>query len=222
MRGEASARSATSKRPQRKRTCNRSSIHVSWNPNVRVQTNRTGFCRGHYQKLYDGENKLGLGLVVHTHLQHILPRVGAALDAMARAANGRKARELLPAAAAPLAALRDSCFICELLSADMQRYAFTVLYLWSRDAGFSDVFRASRGFCIPHFLVILDEASKSLKADGMAGWLAETTPLMKASLDRLEKELHAFTQLHQAGNSNPGTDAEKTALRRTLQKLTGC
>jgi hypothetical protein len=188
-------------------------------PNVRVLTNRMGFCPGHYRKLYDGENKLGLSLVVHTHLQHILPQIGAALDGVVKAANGRNAREHLAAAAGPIAALRDSCFICDLLAADMERYAFTVLYLWDRDPEFSAVFRASRGFCIPHFMLILNQASTSMRADRLRGWLAETIPLMRGSLERLEGELHAFTQLHQAGNASPGTDAERTALGRTLQKL---
>lgn len=190
-------------------------------PNVRVQTNRTGFCPGHFRKLYDGENKLGLSLVVHTHLQHIRPHIAEAMDALLEAADGRRPREQLAAAAAPMAALRDACFICGLLDADRQRYAFTVLYLWSRDPGFSAAFRASRGFCIPHFLAVLDEASKSMKADRIKGWLAETIPLMKSSLELLEEDLGAFTQLHQAGNASPGTDAERTALARSLQKLAG-
>ena len=190
-------------------------------PSVRVQTNRTGFCRGHYQKLYDGENKLGLSLVVHTHLKHIIPQITAALDGIAKAADGRTAKENLPSAAAPIAALCGSCFICDLLASDMQRYAFTVLYLWNRDPEFASVFRASRGFCIPHFMAMLHEASKSLKADRTTGWLAETIPLMKTSLGRLEEELLAFTQLHQAENASPGTDTERTALGRTVQKLAG-
>ena len=190
-------------------------------PNVRVQTNRMGFCPAHFRKLYDGENKLGLGLVVHTHLRHILPQISSALDAVATAADGRRAKEHLPAAAAPIAAVLDSCFICGLLHADTERYAFTVLYLLAKDPEFLGVFRGSRGFCIPHFMVMLNAASSSLRADQVKGWLAETIPLMKGSLERLEEELQAFTQLHQAGNASPGTDAERTALGRTLQKLAG-
>jgi Family of unknown function (DUF6062) len=190
-------------------------------PNVRVQTNTKGFCPAHYRKLYDGENKLGLGLVVHTRLQHVTALVSASLDAMAKAADGRRPKQQLAAAAAPIAALRGSCFICDLLSVDMQRYSFTVLYLWSRDAEFNTVYRASNGFCVPHFMAAFDEASRSLHADRLRAWLGDTIPLMKGSLERLERELLAFTQLHQAGNTSPGTDAEKTALGRTLQKLAG-
>jgi hypothetical protein len=190
-------------------------------PNVRVQTNTAGFCTRHYRKLYDGENKLGLSLVVHTRLQHVIPRIGIALEALVKAVEGRRPKEQLAAAAAPIAALRDSCFICDLLTSDMERYAFTILYLWSRDPEFPAIYRVSRGFCIPHFVVMLNEASKSMRADRIKAWLAETIPLMKGSLERLEGELHAFTQLHQAGNAGHGTDAVRTALGRTLQKLAG-
>ena len=190
-------------------------------PNVRVQTNRKGFCPTHYRKLYEGENKLGLALVVHTRLQHVVELVDACLDAMGKAAEGRNPKRQLAAAAAPIAALRGSCFICDLLSADMQRYAFTVLYLWSRDTGFNAVYRGSNGFCVPHFTAVFDEAFRSLRPDRLRAWLGDTIPLMKGSLGRLEGELLAFTQLHQAGNTSPGTGAEKTALGRTLQKLAG-
>jgi hypothetical protein len=44
---------------------------------------------------------------------------------------------------------------------------------------------------------------------------------MKESLRGLEGDLHSFTQLHQAGSTSMGSGAEKSALRRTLQKLAG-
>ncbi|MGO9308387.1 MAG: DUF6062 family protein [Spirochaetia bacterium] len=190
-------------------------------PNVRVQTNRQGFCPAHCRKLYDGENKLGLGLVVHTRLQQILPEISALLDDLDRAAGGRRRKDRVDAASARLAALRDSCFICALLREDTERYIATILYLWSRDPEFSAVFRSSRGFCVPHFASVLDRASKSMRADGFRRWLAETIPLMKGSLERLERDLHAFTQLHQADNASLGTDAVRSALARTLQKIAG-
>jgi hypothetical protein len=190
-------------------------------PNVRVQTNRQGFCPAHFRMLYDGENKLGLGLVVHTHLQQILPEIGALLDGLVRAAEGRRLKDRVGAAAARLESLRHSCFICGLLREDTERYVFTILYLWSRDPGFSAVFRASSGFCIPHFVTVLDRASKSMRADRFRRWLTEAIPLMKGSLAGVEKDLCAFTQLHQADNAGLGTDAVRSALARTLQKIAG-
>ena len=39
-------------------------------PDVRVSTNTTGFCGQHLKKMYGKEiNRLGLGLMLHTHMQ---------------------------------------------------------------------------------------------------------------------------------------------------------
>ncbi len=190
-------------------------------PTVRVKTNEVGFCHRHLEKLYHGENKLGLGLVMLTHVQKKLPELRSALEAAVRAAAGRdvtrKVRETIDA----LAAYEGSCFICGLLSQDLERYAWTILYLWRKDPEFPAVLRASRGFCLPHFSVVLKAAAASLRADRLSQWLREVVPLLTGSLEELGSDLVAFTQLAQAGNASLGSDRERSALVRTLQKLSG-
>lgn len=203
-------------------------------PNVRVKTNASGFCPDHYRKLYAGENKLGLALVVHTHLLEQLPRLAAVFQGSARparrgrerglrgrsgtGAGGTAARGTAPDA---ISTLVDSCFLCDLLREDMQRYCFTILYLWAKDPGFPPVFRSSRGFCLPHFRDMCAEAQRSLRPDRREAWLHEASALMAESFTRLEKDLLAFTQLFRDSNRGLGSDAERTALARTLQKLAG-
>ena len=191
-------------------------------PNVRVKTNDTGFCPIHYRKLYEGENKLGVGLMVHTHLQEKLPLIQSALESMRTgAAAGRKGVGRLDQAAASLASLHDRCFICDLLRSDMDRYAFTILYLWKKDAEFLPTFRSSRGFCLPHFLVVLGTAREMLRPDRLERWLDDCIPLMTASLQVLAEDLLSFTRLHHDANRSLGTESERTALARALQKLAG-
>ena len=187
-------------------------------PSVRVKTNESGFCPDHYHKLYARENKLGLGLVVHTHLQKKLPELRAAFQAMRTA--GRKGGKIDDAAAS-LSRLQETCFICDLLEGDLDRYAFTILYLWSKDADFMPIFRSSRGFCLVHFLSILAKARTMLKADRLQRWLEDAVSLMKENFERLDRDLEAFTQLHHDAHRGLGTEEERTALARTLQKLAG-
>ncbi len=190
-------------------------------PNVRVQTNAVGFCPDHYGKLYRAEDKLGLGLVVHTHLQQQIPQIRAALKTIATAGRSRQTRRGTAEAEAALAALRDRCFICDMLRADGERYAFTILYLWSKDAEFPARFRASRGFCMGHFLQMLAAARRLLRADRARHWIEEAAALQIESLEGLEKDLFAFTQLSRSENKSLGSETERTALGRTLQKLAG-
>ena len=188
-------------------------------PNVRVQTNETGFCPDHYRKLYGRENKLGLALVVHTHLARQAPALQAAFGAAAQ--GGKRGKPGGEQAAAMIRKLQEACFLCDLLRADRDRYCFTILYLWNKDPEFLPVFRASRGFCLPHFADMCDASQSHLRPERRERWMAETTALMAAALRRLEKEVLAFTQLHRDTNPGQGTEEERSALSRTLQKLAG-
>ncbi len=190
-------------------------------PDVRLRTNREGFCAEHLRRLYAGENRLGLGLTAHTRLQHILPEAIGALEEAARAGGGRQARAAAERAASRLSSLASTCYVCGLLGQDRERWIFTILYLWARDSEFPAVFRASRGFCIPHFQAMTEAAARSLKPDRLRGWLADSAIVLRRSLEGLDKDLQAFTQLHQATNPSLGTEEERTALSRTLQKLAG-
>lgn len=189
-------------------------------PEVRVRTNREGFCAEHFRRLYAGENKLGLGLTAHTRLLHLLPEAVGALEEAARA-TGREASRAAERAAARLSSLGSTCYVCGMLAQDQERWIFTILYLWGKDPDFPAVYRASRGFCIPHFQAMTAAAARSLRPDRLRGWLADSAILLRRSLEALDKDLHAFTQLHQAANAGLGTEEERTALVRTLQKLAG-
>jgi hypothetical protein len=189
-------------------------------PTVRVATNAAGFCPDHYRKLYERENKLGLGLIVHTHLQEKLPELRAAFEAL-KAGAGRRGKARMDDAASFLARLRDRCFICDLLGKDLDRYAFTILYLWSKDPEFAPRFRSSRGFCLGHFCAMVATGRVMLRAERLERWLGDVVPLMTGSMEQLERDLLAFTQLHHDANRSLGTSAERTALGRTLQKLAG-
>ena len=42
---------------------------------IRLTTDKIGFCAHHMQMMYDFENRLGLGLILNTHMQNIIKNV---------------------------------------------------------------------------------------------------------------------------------------------------
>ncbi len=196
-------------------------------PTVRVKTNESGFCTAHYKRLYRGENKLGLGLVLHTHLQTWLPRLRAGLaEASAPEEKTRKRRKdgdgPLDGLMEILGGLRDSCFICSMLDMDLDRYIETILYLRKEDGGFRETLLASRGFCLEHFRAVVSKARTGLRGQDLSRFMEDLAPIMIRSLEGLERDLLNFTQLFQDANRSLGTEEERTALLRTVQKLAGC
>ena len=196
-------------------------------PSVRVKTNALGFCPDHYRKLYQGDNKLGLSLMVHTHLKEKLPELRSALEALRerQGAPQRRPKGELAARMAALAEslerLRNSCFLCEMLQTDLDRYVFTIVYLWRGDAEFLPGFRASRGFCLKHFAAVAAHAQEALRGEELTRFLDDVVPLMVTSLQKLEADLFGFTQLFHDANRSLGGEDERTALLRALQKLSG-
>jgi len=202
-------------------------------PEVRVGTNRSGFCPEHYERLYRGEGKLGLGLMVHTHLAELLPSLRRELQAALTQALGKapgllarlRARRADSAAGGLAARLRhlvSRCYICDMLARDLEHFCFTVLYLWQRDAAFPGTLRASRGFCLSHYAALLHKAERMLRPEELRGWLGDTVPLEIQSLERLEQEVLSFTQsYHHTARGSPRDAEERTALSRAVQKLSG-
>jgi len=185
---------------------------------ARVLTNEKGFCPEHTQRLYRGHNPLGLAVMTQTHLQHQAAALRSALAA-ARAPDRRGAG---PAALADLIAdLRDRCQICSMLAADLERWAFTIVYLWRRDPEFPPRLAASRGFCLVHLRAVVLAARDSLGPADRGRFLADATALAEAGLARFEAELADFIGLFQHTEPGVGTEEQRTALARTLQFLTG-
>lgn len=199
-------------------------------PEARVLTNRKGFCPEHTQRLYRGHNPLGLAVMTRTHLSEQVPALRAALAAAAKQnrTTGRRIRRPGPrqrdgveALASSIEDLRDRCQVCDMLAADRDRWAYTIVYLWRRDPDFPGRMAASRGFCLDHLRTVALAAREHLGAAGLERFLALVAPQAAAKLDRLEAELAGFTQLFQHSTPGQGTEEQRTALARTLQVLAG-
>ena len=198
-------------------------------PEARVLTNEKGFCPEHTLRLYRGHNPLGLAAMTHTHLQRQVPALRKALAA-ART-PGRRSRGLrghrggtgdsLDVLAGLIAELRDRCQVCDMLAADRDRWAYTIVYLWKHDPGFPPRMADSRGFCLEHLRVVALSARDQLGVGELSEFLALVLPQAEAALGRLEAEVLDFTQLFQHSESGQGTEEQRSALARALQVLSG-
>jgi hypothetical protein len=185
---------------------------------ARELTNEKGFCPEHTLRLYRGHDPLGLALMTHTHLRHQAPALRAAF-AEARTPGRRQAG--LRALADRLARLRDRCQVCDMLAADLERWSFTIVYLWKHDPEFPPRLAGSRGFCLDHLRTVVLAGADQLGSVDLERFLAEVLPLAEAGLARLEAEVLDFTQLFQHSVPGTGTEEQRTALSRTLQFLAG-
>ncbi len=216
-------------------------------PDCRIDTNRRGFCRRHFELLYNRqENRLGLALETDTHLKEKLGELKEASKAAIDAGNTKRASGGVlgslsgmfsakgnassksssgnPATAGLielLTGIEDSCTVCSRLEHTMERYYDVIMYLWSKETDFRRLFSGKKGFCLAHFKQLLLASDKYLNGDERSQFQSLLVRQQLENLERLEQELDWFTKKFDYRNNDAPWGNSKDALPRGIQKLKG-
>lgn len=177
-------------------------------PDYRVRVNERGFCNKHLVKLYDGNNKLGLALQLHTRTEHIIK----CIDVPRNAKQARKLAERLEKTA-------NTCVICDEVDEVMNRYYYTVAQMYLAEAAFPEVFTASYGFCMPHFIELLKMVSYAGKKQE-----AYAAALTRKQIDTLRKndaDLERFTKRFDYRSTDKFSGGTDDAIAVAINKLKG-
>lgn len=183
-------------------------------PDVRVEVNAKGFCASHFSKMIGMKNRLGLALMTHTHLQATIK----GLSAPAAQKAGLFAKKTAYSADGHP---DDTCVLCERLDNTMDRYLYTVLYLWKTDADFQRAFSGSKGVCLPHYQALCCMALRELDAARAKAFVDFLYALQKENMERIEKELSWFTLKFDYRNADKPWGDSKDSLERAINKLRG-
>ena len=185
-------------------------------PDVRVQTNEIGVCQKHQQMMFQIGNRLPHALLMDTRAEKVLTK----LDKIkAQAARGRdvNVKQLV----GNLRALYDRCIVCETINTHMQRYIYSLLYLWKTDTKFKQKFSESKGLCIPHAADLIEASEKHLNAQQRREFTAQCLTLLYDPLAEDETDLKWFTQKFDYKNKDKSWGNSKNAIERTVNRLRG-
>ena len=191
-------------------------------PERRVEVNKTGFCPQHIHKLFATEkNRHGLGLISHTHFREIVETQRKRHRLLGGVSGGGRAKKAAAAYVEYLAKRETACLICDRLDYTLNRYTFTIVYLWQHKEDFEKKFADSKGFCLHHLPYLLRMADNCLGGRQCSAFLAEIVRLQEESYERLDGELLWYTQKFDYQNSEKPWGSSKDALHRVLQKISG-
>ena len=188
---------------------------------VRGATNEQGFCKTHLRMLYEKGNSLGLALMMHSHLKHRISQLDELSDGPVKKGWFSKKQ----AEGSESAALREkwnsSCFICDRMNGFFRHYLATYFYLWKKDPAFQDVFKNGKGYCLDHYLMLLDSAANYLSGASLEEFLSVLKAQEKENLTRVADELEWFTLKFDYRYTDKPWGNSKDALPRTILKVNG-
>ena len=155
-------------------------------PDIRLETNRLGFCGRHGNMLLAMKNRLPLALTLQTRLRAVRELLAAPGEG-GRALFGKKSAQ-----EDPLFSCADDCFICRRISAFDERIISNTVYLWQSDTDFREKFRQQQFFCLGHASSLLRCASVTFSKQKYVDFRADVTELCLRYADALDASLTGF------------------------------
>lgn len=174
-------------------------------PDVRIMTNRIGFCHDHLEYMSSKKGGLPIALMLETHLDEIAQKAFGSVHK-----DGKNVSPFL-----------KSCFICEKVQWGMTRMIETIYITFEKDKDFREMFLSQDTFCLPHFERLMSGVPKSRLKKYRSEFCKGLTEITYKNLDKIKNDLKHYASMFDYRNSGPDADwgDSKTAIERALKFL---
>lgn len=193
---------------------------------IREQTDREGFCRYHFQKMFQYGNTLGNAWILKTHyvkmgkelsneVKHFKPVKLSFMDKL------KRSKEVNNSMSAWCLEKQRSCFICRQYEDTYARYLDTFFFMYKKDPDFVKKVADSKGFCIVHFGDLCQTAVEKLSEKQQKEFFDMVFPLMEQNLARIGEDVSWMVEKFDYRNHDADWKNSKDAIQRGMQKLKG-
>ncbi len=182
-------------------------------PDIRIRTNEEGFCHEHFRKMLGRKRKLGMGLILESHLSEVKGRIGKhASDLLLKPGTAQlKALDML----------EHSCYVCGRIERNLTAMTATAVYLWQTDDAFRKTFGAQPYFCLPHYRAMVEYASKKLPKKLYADFYREASAIVNAYIEALGGDVSWFCKKFDYSHEDEPWYNSKDSVERAILFLCG-
>lgn len=166
-------------------------------PDIRMETNRLGFCTGHFEMMLGQKNRLSLALMLESLLGEL--RKNGYRDILAKA-------EAKPRKRAGMKTINDTCFVCSQIEQAMDGMINTVLRQWAKDESFKTLFSEQQYICLPHAEKLLTAGHDTLSKKEYPAFKAMVISLLDRHLEAVGGDVSHFCRMFDYRNAGPDAD----------------
>lgn len=193
---------------------------------IRDMTDKAGFCRPHFQKMFDYGNTLGNAWILKTHYKQMIREMKNEFKAFKPGKMSFKER-LMGSEGGENSIVnwtnqkKESCYICKNNRETYARYLDTFFYLLRQDPDFVTKVKNGKGFCIPHFGDLCKAATSKLSEKEQKEFYDMMFPLMESNMERLFEDVAWMVEKFDYVNKDADWKNSRDAIQRGMQKLKG-
>ena len=187
---------------------------------VRMVTDRAGFCPTHAKELYRQQNRLGLALILKTHMDRTIKELEQLSKGPVIGGGLFKKKSDAPVVEY-IKKLNCSCFVCERVEGVFKRYIATVFYLFEKESDFRQKLAECKGFCNEHYALLYEQAPQYLSGKKLTEFIEMLNDVYLTNMKRVRDDLEWFTDKFDYRNADAPWKNSKDALPRTILKTNG-
>ena len=195
---------------------------------IRDMTDREGFCRAHFKKMFDYGNSLGNAWILKTLYMRHLEEMDKEFKNFKPDSVGKSSRLFGKSKPSGNNSIiewinkrESTCFICTSVQNTFQAYMKTLFKRYRSDGEFRKQIASSKGFCIDHFKVLCEGADSMLSDKERADFYDVMLPLMRENINRVYEDVAWFVEKYDYKNRDADWKNSKDAIQRGMQKLRG-
>lgn len=181
-------------------------------PDVRMETNKLGFCKTHFEQMRACKNRLSLALMLQSHLQdmqkHIFTRK--------KMFEGKTAKQK------KVSAVNNECFVCSKVDWGMSRILVTLFEMYVQQRDFRDLFAQQEMLCLPHYDLLVSMCTENMDKKYQKQFIDACGELTSKYLDTLEADVSHYCKMYDYRNTGANADwgNSKDSIERAIKFLT--
>ena len=185
-------------------------------PDGREITNQKGFCKNHLDMMMSRNNRLGLALMLETHLREIDKNLEL------KKKSGILSKETTEKLTSDsIYQVTNACAVCERIDVQMSAVANNLAYLWGKEEEFKEKFKNSNGLCLKHTALAIDKCN-CLGGKNKEDYIENLLKMQKGRLSSLADNVHEFTLSFDYRNAGKKlTEDEINSVSNAAKQLNG-
>jgi hypothetical protein len=178
-------------------------------PDVRIKTNKKGFCRTHYDMMFVRKNRLGMALTLESHLDELKKELR---DGGLGGGLGNKPIKRI-------GELEESCYVCDRITFNFEHMVETAVLLWNSDENFPKKLQAQPYFCLPHYKMFLQYGQKRLSKNNLKEFAKQVEAIQESYLETLKDDVSWFCKKFDYRYDEEPWYNSKDAVERSIKFL---
>lgn len=178
---------------------------------IRIQTNKLGFCGRHFDMMLEKNNRLALALILESHLDEVRKFCepggffGARTSALPENLNK----------------LEKSCYVCERIRTSFGKMVENAVYLYDTESEFREKVSKTPYFCLVHYREFLGAAGLHLNKKRIPDFQKALAETVNKYFDELRGDVSYFCKKFDYRYENEPWGNSKDAVERAIKFISG-